>query len=72
MTPLARLCRARGVTSVLDVVEVSEHLKPGTRVLSTGTRARARDATPRLFDGVTVITAGLEPRTAPRAARARW
>ncbi len=26
MTPLARLCRARGVTSVLDVVEMSEHL----------------------------------------------
>ncbi|HEX6738608.1 MAG TPA: glycosyltransferase, partial [Vicinamibacteria bacterium] len=59
-TPLVRLCRARGVTSVLDVVEVSEHLA-GSRLSPIywdsvlGTRA-----TPRLFDGLTVISAGLE------------
>ena len=59
MTPLVRLCRACGVTSVLDVVEVSEHL--GSRAsplywdFAAGTRS-----TPRLFDGLTVITTGLE------------
>jgi glycosyltransferase involved in cell wall biosynthesis len=60
MTPLARLCRSRGVVSVLDVVEVSEYL--GARPTSplywdavAGTRT-----TPRLFDGVSVISAGLQ------------
>jgi len=59
MTPLVRLCRAEGVTSVLDVVEVSEHL--GSRVsplywdFAVGTRT-----TPRLFDGLTVISTGLQ------------
>jgi glycosyltransferase involved in cell wall biosynthesis len=60
MTPLARLCRARGVTSVLDVVETSEYL--GARRTSplywdsvAGTRR-----TPRLFDGVSVISTGLQ------------
>jgi glycosyltransferase involved in cell wall biosynthesis len=60
MTPLARLCRAYNVPAVLDVVELSEHLK--ARRLNAvywdsvvGTRR-----TPRLFAGLTVISAGLE------------
>ncbi|HSD66318.1 MAG TPA: glycosyltransferase [Vicinamibacteria bacterium] len=58
MTPLVRLCRARGVPALLDVTETSEHL--GRRLsplywdFAVGTRA-----TPRLFDGLTVITTGL-------------
>ncbi len=58
MTPLVRLCRARGVPVLLDVTEVSEHI--GNRMspvywdFALGTRA-----TPRLFDGLTVITTGL-------------
>lgn len=59
MTPLARLCRARGVPTVLDVTEVSEHLRSRLNAIywdfAVGTRA-----TPRLFDGLTVITSGLE------------
>lgn len=60
MAPLVRLCRARGVTSVLDVVEVNDKLKrPRTSVLywdfEVGRRAIAR-----LFDGLTVISSGLE------------
>jgi glycosyltransferase involved in cell wall biosynthesis len=59
MTPLVRACRARGVTSVLDVVEVSEHIasrmSPVYWDFALGTRA-----TPRLFDGLTVITTGLQ------------
>jgi glycosyltransferase involved in cell wall biosynthesis len=68
MTPLVRLCRARGVPAVLDVVEVSEHL--GSRVsplywdFAVGTRA-----IPRLFDGLTVITAGLEALYRTRGCR---
>jgi glycosyltransferase involved in cell wall biosynthesis len=60
IAPLARLCRRRGVTSVLDVVEASEHLG-GSRLSPiywdsvAGTRS-----TPRLFDGLTVISSGLE------------
>jgi glycosyltransferase involved in cell wall biosynthesis len=59
MAPLARLCRRRGVPAVLDVVEVSEHL--AARRLSAvywDSRAGTR-STPRLFTGITVITAGL-------------
>ncbi len=60
MTPLARLCRNRGVTSVLDVVEVSEHLPVRhTSALYWDSLAGTR-WTPRLFDGVSVIAAGLE------------
>ena len=60
MTPIVRLCRARGVTSVLDVVEVSEHLmRSRMNALYWDSLAGTR-ATPRLFDGLTVITAGLE------------
>jgi glycosyltransferase involved in cell wall biosynthesis len=80
MTPLARLCRARGVVSVLDVVETSDYL--GARRTSplywdavAGTRR-----TPRLFDGVSVISAGLEdlyrapgfPRTLVIPALEEW
>jgi glycosyltransferase involved in cell wall biosynthesis len=65
MTPIARLCRARGITSILDVVEASEHLRSRLSALywdyAVGTRR-----TPRLFDGLTVITTGLE-----RLCRAR-
>ena len=58
MTPLVRLCRARGVPVLLDVTETSDHL--GSRMnpvywdFAIGTRR-----TPRLFDGLTVITTGL-------------
>jgi len=58
MTPLARLCRSRKVTSVLDVVEGSEQLRkhhPAYWDAVAGTRS-----TPRLFDGLSLITAGLE------------
>jgi len=59
MTPLVRLCRARRVPTVLDVTEVSEHLRSRLNAIywdfAVGTRA-----TPRLFDGLTVITSGLE------------
>jgi glycosyltransferase involved in cell wall biosynthesis len=60
MAPLARLCRAHGVTSVLDVVEVSEQQRGGRlSPLYWDSRAGTRMA-PRLFDGLTVISAGLE------------
>lgn len=60
MTPLALLCRARGVTSVLDVVEISEHLRSHpASALYWDSLAGTRTA-PRLFDGLTVISAGLE------------
>jgi glycosyltransferase involved in cell wall biosynthesis len=59
MTPIVRLCRARGVRSMLDIVEVSEHLRSRTSAIYwdfvVGTRM-----TPRLFDGLSVITTGLE------------
>jgi glycosyltransferase involved in cell wall biosynthesis len=68
MTPLTRLCRAWGVTSVLDVTELSEHLAWRLSVLywdfALGTRA-----TPRLFDGLTVITTGLEALYRARGCR---
>ena len=58
LLPLARVCRARGVPSVLDVTEVSEHLRHRLSFLywdfAVGTRA-----SPRLFDGHTLITTGL-------------
>lgn len=60
MTPLARLCRARGVRSILDVTEISEHLSGG-RINPiywdsvAGTRLAARH-----FDGISVISAGLQ------------
>jgi glycosyltransferase involved in cell wall biosynthesis len=59
MTPLAALCRARGVTSVLDVVEISEQIRGGRMsALYWDSRIGTRTA-PRLFDGLTVISAGL-------------
>jgi glycosyltransferase involved in cell wall biosynthesis len=60
MAPLARLCGRQGTTSVLDVVEVSEHLG-GSRLSAiywdsvVGTRS-----TPKLFDGLSVISVGLQ------------
>ena len=72
MAPLARLCRARGVTSVLDVVEVSEQQRGGRlSPLYWDSRAGTRTA-PRLFDGLTVISAGLEAAYRARAASAPW
>jgi glycosyltransferase involved in cell wall biosynthesis len=59
LLPLARVCRAHGVPSVLDVTEVSEHLSRRWNLLywdfALGTRT-----SPRLFDGHTLITTGLE------------
>jgi glycosyltransferase involved in cell wall biosynthesis len=60
-TPLVRLCRARGVTSVLDVTEISEHLGSRLSPLYWDSRVGTR-STPRLFDGLTVISGGLEAR----------
>ena len=58
LLPLARVCRAHGVPSVLDVTEVSEHLSRRQSLLywdfAMGTRV-----SPRLFDGHTLITTGL-------------
>jgi glycosyltransferase involved in cell wall biosynthesis len=60
MTPLARVCRDEGIPCVLDVVEVSEQVKgKPMNVLYWDFTAGMRKA-PRLFDGITVITAGLE------------
>lgn len=60
MSPLARLCRARRVVSLLDVTEVSEHLT-GSRWSAVYWDSRlGTRTTPRLYDGVTVITSGLE------------
>jgi glycosyltransferase involved in cell wall biosynthesis len=59
MTPLVRLCRRQGVPCVLDVTETSEHLRQRLSPLywdfALGTRV-----TPRRFDGLTVITTGLQ------------
>ena len=58
LAPLARVCRSRGIPSVLDVTEVSEHLKGRLSLLywdfAVGTRT-----SPSLFDGHTLITTGL-------------
>jgi glycosyltransferase involved in cell wall biosynthesis len=60
MSPVARLCRARRVVSLLDVTEVSEHLT-GSRWSAVYWDSRlGTRTTPRLYDGVTVITSGLE------------
>jgi glycosyltransferase involved in cell wall biosynthesis len=60
MTPLASLCRARGVTSVLDVVETSEQVRGGRMsALYWDSRVGTRTA-PRFFDGLTVISTGLQ------------
>jgi glycosyltransferase involved in cell wall biosynthesis len=59
MTPLASLCRARGVTSVLDVVEVSEQVKGGSRSALYWDSRAGTETAPRFFDGLTVISAGL-------------
>jgi glycosyltransferase involved in cell wall biosynthesis len=60
IAPLARACRARGVTVVLDVVEASEQQRRrGLNFLYWDFAAGAR-ATPRLFDGITVISGALE------------
>jgi glycosyltransferase involved in cell wall biosynthesis len=59
MTPLVGLCRKRRVPCVLDVTETGEQI--GSRIsplywdFALGTRR-----TPRRFDGLTVITTGLE------------
>jgi glycosyltransferase involved in cell wall biosynthesis len=60
MTPLVRLCRDRGVTSVLDVVEVNDKLKRARTSLLYCDFEVGRRATARLFDGLTVISSGLE------------
>jgi glycosyltransferase involved in cell wall biosynthesis len=64
-TPLVRLCRARGVTSILDVVETAEQLcrERSLNPLDTVANwdiAAGLERTPLLFDGLTVISAGLE------------
>ncbi len=60
MTPIARLCRRAGVTSVLDVTEVSEHLGRGPLSAIYWDSVAGTRSTPRLFDGVTLISSGLE------------
>ena len=58
LLPLSQVCRSHGVPAVLDVTEVSDHLKSRRSPLywdfTVGTRA-----SPRLFDGHTLITTGL-------------
>lgn len=58
--PLARTCRGRGVTVVLDVVEASEQQRRGGLNLLYWDFVAAARATPRLFDGITVITEALQ------------
>jgi glycosyltransferase involved in cell wall biosynthesis len=60
MTPLARVCRGAGVTCVLDIVEVSEQAKGRRMDLLYWDFAAGMRRAPSLFDGLTVITAGLE------------
>ena len=59
MTPLVRLCRKRQVPCVLDVTETSEQFGRRLSPLYWDVALGAR-LTPRLFDGLTVITTGLE------------
>jgi glycosyltransferase involved in cell wall biosynthesis len=60
MAPLARLARSRGVPVVLDVVEASEHLRRRRASPIYWDFVAGARATPRLFDGVSAITTGLE------------
>jgi glycosyltransferase involved in cell wall biosynthesis len=60
MAPLARLARARGIPVVLDVVEASEHLRYRRASPVYWDFVAGARATPRLFDGVSAITTGLE------------
>lgn len=60
MAPLARLARARGIPVVLDVVEASEHLRQHRASPVYWDFVAGARATPRLFDGVSAITTGLE------------
>jgi glycosyltransferase involved in cell wall biosynthesis len=65
MTPLVRLSRARGVTSILDVVETAEQLcrersAGPLDVVANWDIAVGLSKTATLFDGLTVITTGLE------------
>ena len=60
MAPLARLARSRGVPVVLDVVEASEHLRRRRASPLYWDFVAGARATPRLFDGVSAITTGLE------------
>jgi len=60
MAPIARLARARGVPVVLDVVEASEHLRRRRASPLYWDFVAGARATPRLFDGVSAITTGLE------------
>jgi glycosyltransferase involved in cell wall biosynthesis len=60
MAPIARLARARGVPVVLDVVEASEHLRHRRASPVYWDFVAGARATPRLFDGVSAITTGLE------------
>jgi glycosyltransferase involved in cell wall biosynthesis len=69
VTPLVDLCRKRGVTTVLDITEVSEHLG-GSRLSPIYWDSKAGTSrTPRLFDGLTVITTGLEELHRSRGCR---
>jgi glycosyltransferase involved in cell wall biosynthesis len=60
MAPIARVARSRGIPVVLDVVEVSEHLRHRRASPVYWDFVAGARATPRLFDGVSVITTGLE------------
>ncbi len=59
MAPLARVCRARGVPVVLDVVEAAEHLRRHRLNLLYWDSVAGARATRHLFDGVTAISEGL-------------
>jgi glycosyltransferase involved in cell wall biosynthesis len=66
MAPLVRLCRARGVPAILDVVETAEQL--GRQSLASRVDVgRGLERTALRFDGLTVITSGLEAHYRSRA-----
>ncbi len=60
IAPLARLCRSRGVTVLLDVVEASEQMRRRRLNLLYWDFVAGARATPRLFDGITVISEALQ------------
>ena len=59
MSPIVRLCRARGVPAILDVVETAEQLGRESPVARWDIAA-GLERTAIRFDGLTVITSGLE------------
>jgi glycosyltransferase involved in cell wall biosynthesis len=66
LAPLVRLARARGVPAILDVVETAEQLGRESRAARWDVE-RGLERTALRFDGLTVITTGLEAHYRQRA-----